>query len=499
MKALSIAQVRDCERALTGGDPATGYRLMRSAGTLAARVLAASAKNFRRLVFLVGPGNNGGDALTAAAALFGQIPLTTYAVRPLTELTGEAALAASALPEALRRQVRENFSAGELWPGDLVVDGLLGIGADCRQLREPVRSWISEVNASRLPVVSLDVPSGLDADSGQVPDIAVIAQYTLMFGWVKRGLLAAQAAPYTGILRLLPLPELPVETATEYPQIYTQREAAQDCPNEPGNWHKNQKPRVLIISGSTKYPGASGLNVYGALRSGAGLVRLITSGTPMQLPNAAIVRKVPAGADGLPLDLAAAADFLSASQVLVCGSGWGAPFPEGLRKIWDFPGVLLLDADALNTLSAHPDCWRPRRNLVLTPHHQEAVRLSRAFQVECDSDRVAWAKKLAARLGAVVVLKGPRTVVAAPDGEVWLNTSGSVRLAIAGSGDVLSGVLGTCAGREGNSLARRCAFGVWWHGLAGEWLDSGGIADDLPGELSRVWNTLRRSEPLALN
>ena len=503
MNILSVAEVRHQEERYIGGDLLRGYFLMCRAGHALASTLAVSQKQlgFQRIVFLAGPGNNGGDALCAARELFGRIPLSLHLVKELSALTGEAALAASDLPEDLRSQVKYELEESDLQAGDLVIDGLLGIGYAGGNLRGTVRKWIELVNASRLPVLALDVPSGMNADTGKVDDIAVKAQATLMFGWVKAGLLAPEALNFTGALRLLQLPAPDGKNASGA-KAYTEVEALADLPVMPQDIHKNRKARVMILAGCSAYGGAARLNAMGAFRTGlAGLVRLASCAVQGTLPDAVIFRHLDfEEANVFPADAYdRCRDWEKASNVLVCGSGWGQCEAKTLGDVWEFPGVLVLDADALNTLARHQEVWKKREQLAVTPHYQEAVRLSEAFGVEVLDDPVLWAKALADKLHAVVILKGPHTVTASFDGECWINTSGSNRLATAGSGDVLAGIVGAAAGCPGEiALGRKCAFAVWLHGMAGELLSYGGIADDLGELLPKIQTQLFRRGVLTL-
>ena len=258
----------------------------------------------------------------------------------------------------------------------------------------------------------------------------------------------------------------------------------------------------MILSGCAAYGGAARLNAMGAFRTGlAGLVRLASCGAAGNLPDAVIFRQLDfEEANVFPADAYdRCRDWEKASNVLVCGSGWGQCKAEILSDVWEFPGVLVLDADALNTLARHPGVWKKRDDLVITPHYQEAVRLSEAFGVELSADRTIWAESLAKKLHAVVVLKGPHTVTASFTGELWINTSGSNCLATAGSGDVLAGVIGAAAGYPGElTLSRKCAGAVWLHAMAGELLAFGGIADDLGENLSEVQTRLSRRAVLPL-
>ena len=205
----------------------------------------------------------------------------------------------------------------------------------------------------------------------------------------------------------------------------------------------------------------------------------------LPLPAALIFREFPAGREGCFAAEAARelASWLEASSAVAAGSGWGdgPGLAEVLERLLDFPGPLLLDADALNLLSRRPELRRRRGTLVITPHPGEAHRLARGFGIPESADRIEFACALAERLHAVTLLKGARTVVAAPDGRWSVNSSGCADLAAAGSGDVLSGTVGALLAMRPDAPFEMTALGAWLHGMAGELGGRGLVADDLPG------------------
>ena len=258
--------------------------------------------------------------------------------------------------------------------------------------------------------------------------------------------------------------------------------------------HKNRRGRLLVAAGSASYSGAAVLASRAALRTGAGIVRMVVPATPLAaVPAALIVSRVAdeSGCFG-PASLPELRRQLAASDAVVAGPGWGtgAGLGDVLSELFAFSGPLLLDADALNVAAREPQRWNMRDNLVLTPHPGEAVRLAAAFGIPTGADRGEFAANLAARLGAVVVLKGPQSVVAAPDGRRSFNTSGSAALATAGSGDVLSGTIGALLAGGALPAYEAARLGVFLHGLAGEQGGAGTIADDLPDRYPALLDAL---------
>ena len=309
-----------------------------------------------------------------------------------------------------------------------------------------------------------------------------------MLGAVKKGLLEPNAAEYCGKLRFL-------DIGFDLPECsggcYTQSEAYFDVNIWRFDVHKNSRPRILVSGGCRNYCGAARLNMLSALRSGAGIVRLITAAKDApQYPLAGIVIGCESRCGDEYPENAVSDNFelFARSDCLLAGSGWGRADAKVLRDVLTFPRSIVLDADALNVLSQNPHIWTYRTDVVITPHYGEACRLAEAFKVEKHSDSRIFARRLAEKLNCVVVFKGPHTVTASPDGELWINSSGSSALATAGSGDVLAGIVASsiAGASRGVSLCRRAAFAVWVHGMAGESFDGVLIADDLPQAAGKV-------------
>ncbi len=470
MKIIDTNEMRRLERsAIQSG--ISGYALMCEAAAGAAEILRArmEREKFRRIVFLVGKGNNGGDALETATRLAPRYPVAIHSVAPLSELKNEAAEAADAMPEALKDSIRHGLTLNDLKPGDLIVDGLLGTGFH-GELRAPFDAFICCANESRLPIVALDIPSGLNGDSGEA-ETAIRAEMTITFGYPKRGLFQNRGPAQTGRLRLVPL-SIPTPE-NDCGETILDADAFALLPTVPYDTFKNRRGRLLIAAGSREYPTAAVLATHSALRCGAGLVTLTMEERPPQLPSAAIFRPVKKALELDPL--------LKATDAIIAGPGWGSD-PERraeLGRLLGFSGPMVLDADALNLLSRHPQLWKRRDNVVMTPHPGEAARLAGAFGVTNPGDRRRFAAALAATLGTVIVLKGPGTVVATPDGRISVNGSGSAALATAGSGDTLSGAIGALLA-QGLPAREAAQLGVFLHGRAGERGGRGLIADDLP-------------------
>ena len=479
--------------AIASGTPE--FVLMKRAGAAAAELIAAWMRrwHFSRIVFLCGGGNNAGDALVAATLLYGRCPISLRLAKPLGSFRGAAAIAADGLPDGLKAAASCDFADLDLAPGDLIVDGMLGIGLT-GEVRPQLAKAIAMVNASRLPVISLDVPSGMDADTGVgccPGGEAVHAACTVTFGLPKRGLFTPDGSRFSGTLVVADI-GLSDGTDSGREDAYTEVEAMASLPRFAADIHKNRRGQLLVMAGSRRYPGAGALAALSALRGGAGLIRsFIPSGVPIRLADASIPVSIAATEQG---GFAHAPEWTNypGAAALVAGPGWGDDVPVSvLEQVLKFPGRLLLDADALNLLARHPELWHARDGVVLTPHPGEAERLRLAFGIPTSETRSKAAAALAARLNATVVLKGARTVTANEVGSITLNTSGSPDLATAGSGDVLAGLIGALLA-NGLDAAEAARLGVFIHGRAGETCGRGCIADDLPAAIADVMKKLEK-------
>lgn len=477
MKSLSAEQMRAAERAAAEAG-LSEEKMMEHAGLGAARIIEAEFRRrpgCRRVVIAAGKGNNAGDGLVAAGAL--ACPVAIAAAAPLDTLKGAAAHHAKLLPASVPVIPAEEATFGR---DDLIVDALLGTGCT-GAVREPLAGVIRRINASGAPVVALDLPSGLNADTGEAA-LAVTADLTITFGAPKRGLVMGRGPELAGSIRLAGIGIPEERFAGDGPDLFTEADAAPLLGRLPYDTHKNRRGRVLAAAGSARYPGAAMLTVLGALRTGAGYVRLAFPGAMPPLPAAVVRLPLPATSGGtfgraaIPALLAALAE----ADAVAAGSGWGrhAELETVLNALIDHAPRGVLDAEGLRLL---PFTGRTLGgNWILTPHPGEAAALLAALDLPETLSRIEIAQILARRFDAITVLKGPQSVTAAPDGRVSLNASGSPALAVAGSGDVLTGVAAAllAAGLAPFDAARLAAY---LHGRAGETAPRRGlIADDLP-------------------
>ncbi|GGJ03999.1 bifunctional NAD(P)H-hydrate repair enzyme Nnr [Alicyclobacillus cellulosilyticus] len=431
-----------------------GLVLMELAGKAVAEVVWA--RRPRRVVVLCGKGNNGGDGWVAARWL---AHLGVPQVRVLTladpaDLRGDAAQAA--------RIAMASGIAYEVWqPGvrlpdaDVYVDGLLGTGAS-RPLAGDLAALVEAVNACSPWTVAIDVPSGIDASTGEVRGTAVRAQVTVCMAAQKLGTAVWPGCEYAGEVRVADI-GISVPDAPEYARLTTPAWVARVLPPRTPASHKGTFGKVGIAVG--EMAGAALLAGTGAARSGAGYVVLGVPGERLVAPYEFIQR--PLCADH-PHTLA---DVLADCQALVLGPGWGRRTADWAVVVNRAPQPAVIDADAL-------PLWQPAAGAgagprVLTPHPKECARLLGWPMADVQARRLAAAQTLARAAQAVVVLKGYRTIVAAPDGRIRVNPTGDASLATAGSGDVLAGVIGGLLA-QGLDPFDAAAAGVYLHGLAGE-------------------------------
>lgn len=473
-----------------------------------------------RVAVMAGRGNNGGDGLAAARHLHAWgAEVTAFLYTEPDRLSPDAGanyracaqLGILHVPRADGQcAVRESLSRA-----DLVIDALLGTGIRGAP-REPVAGAIRAVNESGRPVLAVDVPSGVDADTGAVPGDAVRALWTVTFGMPKLGLFLYPAAARTGEVWVaaigIPGGVVP-PGAVVYPLAAPERVGA--WLPEPGeDVHKGARGRVLVVGGSRAMPGAVALAARAALRAGAGLVVAAVPEPAGDLVAAqaaeVITRRVPAGPGGGfgPGAAPALGPLVGRSAALAAGPGIGEE-AAALALVRDLVRTagrpIVLDADGIKAFAGEPGALREAAApVVLTPHAGELALLLGTTPEAVQADRPEAVQEAARRTGQVVVLKGPHTLVAAGDAnlggqarEVWVNLTGNRALATAGSGDVLTGVILALLAQGMRPLEAAVA-GVTLHGLAADRLAvrvarDGILAGDLLNELPAARAALARA------
>ncbi|GAA2451498.1 bifunctional ADP-dependent NAD(P)H-hydrate dehydratase/NAD(P)H-hydrate epimerase [Streptomyces macrosporus] len=476
--------VRAAERELMARLP-RGALMRRAAAGLAAACAGLLGRTYgTRVVLLVGSGDNGGDALFAGAHLARRgAGVTAVLLNP--EKAHEAGLAA--LRAAGGRAVAAPSSVVEGVPADLpalirradlVVDGIVGIGGR-GGLRPDAVEVLRVVQEAGVPVVAVDLPSGVDADTGEVHGVAVRAAATVTFGAYKPGLLIDPAREHAGAVRLIDIGLGPYLEAAE-PPVRAPRHAdvAALLPRPAAESDKYRRGVTGIAAGSARYPGAAVLAVAGALRGGAGAVRYAGPATDV------VIARFPETlvSAGSPTEAGRAQAW-----VVGPGLGDGPRAAETVREVLALDVPVLVDADGLRLMDAERVRERTAPT-VLTPHAGEAAALLGTARGEVEAARLASVRELARRYRATVLLKGSTTLVAEPDEDrpVRVNPTGTGWLATAGSGDVLSGLIGSLLA-AGLAAPDAAMAGAYLHGLAGRLAAPLASALDVAEALRRVW------------
>jgi hydroxyethylthiazole kinase-like uncharacterized protein yjeF len=463
---FSVEQVRAAEDALLARLP-DGALMARAAQGLAVESARLLGRVYgARVALLVGAGNNGGDALYAGAVL-ARRGASVRALLLSPDRVHRAGLAA--LERAGGRVAAAGIAA--LSGADLVVDGIVGIGG-----KGGLREGAAELAAAAAQslTVAVDVPSGVDADTGAVDGAAVHADVTVTFGALKPGLLVGAGAVHTGELRYV---DIGLEDTLPEPATFVLEAAdvGSLLPVPGPDDDKYTRGVIGVVAGSAAYSGAGVLTTGAAIHGGAGMVRYAGGAAD------AIRARYPevvVHAEARPSEL----------QVQAWAIGPGAGTDDAARTLLadvlstDVPVVV--DADGVTLLGASPELLRGRSApTVLTPHDREFSRIAEGPS----ADRLGSARAAARALGATVLLKGDATIVAAPDGRAWINRTGTPWLATAGSGDVLTGLLGSllAAGIEAPMAAAAAAF---VHGVAGQLAATAG-----PASSADVLNAVRHA------
>jgi hydroxyethylthiazole kinase-like uncharacterized protein yjeF len=481
---FTAAEVRAAEQPLLAALP-DGTLMQRAATGLATVSLRLLGTAYgRRVALLVGTGDNGGDALFAGALLARRgVLVTAVLLEPGRAHRAGLAALRRAGGRALPAGARE--AATVIGRAELVLDGMLGIGG--RGGLRPAAAELARAAGDGAGIaVAVDVPSGVDADTGAVDGTAFPAMHTVTFGAVKPGLVVGEGRGYAGQVHLVDIGLGPHLRSPRAVQLTDADIAARLAPPSAGD-DKYSQGVVGVVAGSATYPGAGVLCTGAALRTRPGLVRYAgtaADGVRATWPEAIVTEGRPGDAGRV--------------QAWVVGPGTGTD--DDARSVLaevlasDLPAVV--DADGLTMLAAEPALVRGRSApTVLTPHDREFTR----FGAQLGPDRIGATRRLAAELGCVVLLKGNATVVADPDGTAYVNGTGTPWLATAGTGDVLSGIAGALLA-TGLPAVEAAAVAAHLHGRTGQLAAERGplVAGDLVRRLPEAVGRVRRTAPAGL-
>ncbi|MGE5590404.1 MAG: NAD(P)H-hydrate dehydratase [Bacillota bacterium] len=483
MKTAFTEQVRSIDQRASQRFGVTGLQLMENAGARVAAAAAGMRRGDGPVLILAGKGNNGGDGLVAARHLQAEgISVIVALVGPEKEVAGDARVNLD-IAHRCGLDVRTaaddaGLDALRALRPSLVVDALLGTGVRGAP-RGVAAAAIRLANAYAAPILAVDVPSGLDADTGRAEGDCVRADRTVTMGCLKPGLVQYPGRTLAGEVDVAPIgwPLAAVEAEGLRLAVTERSEVVAWLPRRQPDAHKGTAGHLLVLAGSRGLTGAAILASRSGLRTGAGLVTLALPGSlqPLAASRQDEVMTLPV-AETAAQSLSerawtAVLDFLGRCRALALGPGFGRdsePMALAARAAVEAPVPAVLDADGLQALAGRLDLLQgaaaPR---VLTPHPGEMAALLGRTVEQVQDDRISTAREAARLSGAVVVLKGAPTVVARPDGEARLNPTGNPALGTAGSGDVLTGVIGGLLA-QGLGPWEAAVGGVYVHGLSGD-------------------------------
>ncbi|MEO0835964.1 MAG: NAD(P)H-hydrate dehydratase [Cyanobacteria bacterium J06642_3] len=430
---------------------------------------------------IAGSGHNGGDALVVSRELH----LDGYQVKVYQPLPKLKELTAAHAKYAANLEVPISDELESLSDCQVIIDGLFGFGLE-RSLSGDLAQAIDKLNSWQKPVVSIDLPSGINTDTGAVMGTAVKATHTLCLGLWKRAFLQDQALEYLGNAQKLGfgIPEKDIKAIVpenEYVQVINAGLARQFSPlPRPILTHKYQQGNLLLICGSRRYAGAAILTALGARASGVGMLTIAVPESLRELLIAqvpeALVIGCPETASGAIASLPLTPSEINKFEAIACGSGLTQEATEVIEQIITCPQPLILDADALNIVAAQnnlPNIIHSTSGIrILTPHLGEFKRLFPNLD-PASGDRISLVQTAAVESQAIVLLKGARTVISQPNKATWIVPESTPALARGGSGDVLTGLLGgLIAGvvaSSANDLSKvfnSVALAAWWHAQA---------------------------------
>jgi hydroxyethylthiazole kinase-like uncharacterized protein yjeF len=490
---LTPREMAEADRlTIAGGIP--GIELMENAGRAVADVVARrSARSAPRVCVVAGPGNNGGDGFVAARLLSERgYPVRLLLLGDRESLKGDAAEAARRWPGAV-----EPATAAGLADADIIVDALFGAGLD-RPIEQPAGSLIEAVNTSGATVIAVDLPSGINGACGAVMGQAVRATETVTFFRRKPGHLLLPGRLYCGPVEVADIGIRSEALAQVQPRCFANCPALwmSSFPVPRVEGHKYSRGHAVVVSGGMASTGAARLAARAALRAGAGLTTIASPREALVVNAAASLAVMVRPVDGAPELSAMLGDGRLNAVVLGPGGGVGADLRDMVLAALTRDCAVVLDADALTSFAEEPKRLfaaiqaRSPAGTVLTPHEGEFARLFSQLGGNSQAlSKLDRARRAAALSGAVVLLKGPDTVVAAPDGRASIGENAPPWLATAGSGDVLAGFIGGLLA-QGMPAFEAASAAVWLHGAAGSEAGPGLIAEDLTEALRAVYRQL---------
>ena len=509
---LTAAQMRACDEHTIRDLGIPSQVLMERAARAVAGYLLDHPTDFPRgtVLVLCGNGNNGGDGFAAARFLSdGSMgkrrsivigyagPLTDSDIPDESEMSAECARQYRLATDAGISVITGDTVLARLTEASVIVDALFGIGIS-RPVEGFVAHLLSEAARSAIPVLAVDIPSGLCADTGAVMGTVLPARATVTMQALKVGLLLGEGANACGCITVCDIGIDLAPAATPYATLANEQILRLALPPRRRRSHKGTYGRILCVCGSIGMSGAAYLSSSAALRTGAGLVEILTPAENRTVLQTALPEAIVSAYDGTRPSLADIVSSILRADGMTVGCGLGTS-PASLDILGtvlehvptDGSVPVVLDADALNLLARHPDLWNtsllssPQKQVILTPHPAEMARLCHTSVADILRDPPAAARSLAQSRGVTVILKDAHTVIASPDGRLSICAAGNAGMATGGSGDVLAGIVGAIATQcradlinHTISLHNVAAAAVYLHAAAGD------AAADAVGEYS---------------
>ncbi len=500
MKIATAQEIKNIDRRAIKDFGIPGPVLMENA----AAAIMTEMENFfdgltgTRVGIICGKGNNGGDGLTLARRLtIRGVPVTVALLAQFSDVAGEAKVNLSILRK-MEVEIVQNASPrslGEIisW-SDIIVDALLGVGLSS-PLTGTYAKAVEMINRSGCPVVAVDIPTGINADTGAVMGTAVKADLTVTMALLKRGLVLYPGADHAGAVRVadIGIPAQAVDQEKIDVSLLDRGHAwGLIGPRHPDS-HKGDFGHLMVVAGSLGKAGAAVMTARGGLRTGAGLVSVATPNSLVPIIQQQVFEAmcIPAAEsiDGT-IGIGAENELLQAAgKMTACAIGPGlsthsetAITVRNLIQALSVP--MIIDADGLNCLAGSLDLLkRASAPIIMTPHPGEMGRLMGISTSEVQKDRIGAASNFARKYGVTLVLKGAGTIVASPDGRIFINSTGNPGMATGGTGDVLTGMIGSLLA-QGHPATEAACLGVYLHGLAGDLAakekgEAGMIAGDL--------------------
>jgi len=505
MKIVTIDEIKTIEQRAMQEYEIPSILLMENAGNEVAHQIETimGTLHNKKISIFAGKGNNGGDGYVVARHLHNRgAKVKVFLIGSESIVTGDA-LTNLQIISHMGIDVIEVVNDGD-WDKvkiamnftDCVVDALVGTGFR-DQLIGTMAQVVGSINNTKKMVIAIDIPSGVDADTGQVSGIAVKAQHTITFSLPKQGLLLYPGASYAGNVMVadIGIPKALLIDEKIKQNMITSVIVKKILVTRDPNAHKGSCGKVLVVAGSKGLTGAAFLTASAALRSGAGLVTLGIAESLHDIMEAKLTEvmtcplsEVTSGTLGQGA-ISEIKERAKQSDVVAIGPGLGRhedTMTAVRHMIQKIERPLVLDADALYALIDHTDILAEANAVpILTPHAGEMARLVGLTSEEVSQDRVYIARQTAMEWSSIVILKGARTVVAFPDGEVYININGNAGMATGGTGDVLTGVIATLIG-QGLSSHEAALAGVYIHGLAGDIVARNGMIGMTASDMIRA-------------